>query len=134
KLIAEILEADTLICYNKQARFRMRALGGVDTSYSYQWSNGMGTSTVDSLTLTNSSWISVTVTDNCTIDPGKDSVFVVVREPLQVSLPSDTTICYGTSADLKAVVSGGDTSAIQFIWNFGLSDDSLHTVKPLTTS
>src|SRR5690606_19012365 len=49
KLIAEILEADTLICYNKQARFRMRALGGVDTSYSYQWSNGMGTSTVDSL-------------------------------------------------------------------------------------
>ncbi len=119
---------DTFICFNNTASFSVSTTGGEPSNYSYLWSHGMGTSSNASKTFNGSTWVKVTVNDACTVNPGVDSVFVKVRQPLVVSLPKDTLICYGSSVSFTANAAGGDTATHAFTWNLSLPSQNNQTL------
>lgn len=128
----KISSNDTLICYGKNATFSVVATGGETQSYVYQWSHGLGTGTTKTATLTQSGFIRVELSDACTVNNGKDSIYVKVREPLTLDLGRDTQICYGTGLLLDSRASGGDAGAYSFVWNQSLAGVSSNRVNPVS--
>lgn len=133
-LNVDVSTNDTLICYNGFAKFKTNATGGVPADYTFLWSNGLGNADTAEGQFTNSQWVTVELNDACTVDAGKDSVFLEVRAPLAIELNKDTSICYGSSIDLIAKAQGGDTNQYVYTWNQGLSNVKSHTVNPLTNT
>lgn len=129
-LKARISTSDTLLCYQKPGTYSVVGIGGVSSNYTYSWNMGLGTNDTAGGTFADSFWLVARVKDGCTVKDGVDSVFVAVRPELQVSLGSDTTICYGNALDLMADISGGDKANYSLVWNNGLSSLANHTVKP----
>ncbi|MCC6819032.1 MAG: M4 family metallopeptidase [Bacteroidia bacterium] len=129
-LRARIETDDTLLCFNKLGQYKVVGIGGISTSYNYNWNLGLGS--VDSAqgSFTDSVWIVATITDGCTVLPGVDSVFVAVRPKLEVTLGPDSTICHGVSVDLNATGLGGNSANYNLTWNNGLSNSSSHRVQP----
>lgn len=69
-------------------------------------------------------WYTVHITDgNYT---GTDSIYVIVRPPINVSItPSNSTLCYGqTSTLISGIVSGG-TPPYSYLWNTGATTSSI---------
>ena len=62
--------------------------------------------------------------------PGSAAV-LHVRAPLRLLLPPDTTICFGSSIDLMAMGTGGDSTRYVFNWQGFPSGKSIQ-VKPVT--
>jgi len=75
----------------------------------------------------------VQVTDNNTCPPTVVNVNIIESAPLSVSLGNpDTTICFGTSANICAQVTGG-TAPYQYYWN-GVTAVSGPQCLPLTVA
>lgn len=129
-LKVDIQTNDTDICYGKTSALQAKGSGGDTMAYAYVWSNGLGLGSHVVVPLTASRWAVVTLTDNCSSVPAKDSVFISVREPLTVKLGNDTTICNGRGVTLNAIVSGGKPSNLRYTWNSTIPDTSRYTVKP----
>lgn len=70
---------------------------------------------------------------NCTPGSLNDSIDVIVREALKLYASNDTTICFGTSANLFVKATGGN-GKYTFIWNNGLKNGSSQLVSPLITT
>jgi len=84
--------------------------------YSYLWSNGETTQTIDNLS---SGTYTVTVTDDngCT---GVGSVYIQDLDgPTVTASASPDTICYGENSTLTATASGG-TGQLTYEWSHGL--------------
>ena len=131
-LKADIQSPDTLICYNKSTRLTVSGTGGLDSAYVFDWDNGLGQGTDKSINLKTSAWLHVRLSDACTPVPGLDSIFIKVREKLEIDLNKDSVICYGSGIQLKGAVKGGDPSAYTYQWSHGLSPAPAHTVSPVT--
>lgn len=118
---------DTFVC--KGFGTEINALGG----YSYQWTSNNGVPCSNCPTNwilpLSSSWYKVLVTDlnGC---QNADSVFVEVKQPPQLQVSNDASICPGKSTQLSA--SGAD----QYIWSpaTGLSSTAISNpvASPLT--
>lgn len=121
---------DTLICYGKQADFTVIGNGGIPADYVFTWNLGLGSGNSKSVVLFDSTWVKVSLSDACTVKPGLDSVFVVVRPELKVKLQSDTLICHGSSIQVSAAASGGDTAAYAWSWNQSLSAQKDQVLSP----
>ncbi len=120
---------DTNICYNKTANLNTNAQGG-NGNYSISWSHGLGIGNSKNISLTNSTWISATLTDGCTVLPSKDSVFITVSDPLTVNLNNDSTICNGRSILLNAISNGGKSIDYIYQWSNSLPANSSNIVVP----
>ncbi|NUM32200.1 MAG: M4 family metallopeptidase [Bacteroidetes bacterium] len=130
KLGLNLWSNDTLICFNKSSVINATEWGGLSTGYNITWNNALGTGNSKTINLTNNTWIKATLTDGCNVIPASDSVLIVVRPELKISLNNDTTICTGTSVNLLPYVFGGDTLNYKFTWNNGLSAIKNQTVSP----
>jgi Zn-dependent metalloprotease len=126
----EVLSEDTLICFNRFAKFKTNSKGGVPADYTYTWNNGLGNADTSEGVFVSSQWVSVELSDGCTVNPGKDSIYIVVRDPLTVQLNKDTSMCYGSSINLLATTGGGDTNQYVYTWTQGLSSVKSHTINP----
>jgi gliding motility-associated-like protein len=135
------VNADTTICIGEPAELRATTTGGRTSTHQILWTadNGPWTSAIPSTTATptTTTKYKVVLTDGCT--PISDSAFITitVRPPLKVSVNSDTTICVGEAAELRAVVSGGNVPTHQLLWmanNQQLSTTLITTVTPTTTT
>ncbi len=129
-LSAKIVSTDTLLCYNRSGAYALTSNGGIPANYQYSWNNGEGTSTSFNKTFTSSQWLKLSLTDACTVNPGVDSIWIEVRPELKLNLSSDSTICYGTSAFLGTISTGGDPNNYTYTWSNGLSSSSNHFVQP----
>jgi hypothetical protein len=74
------------------------------------------------------------ITDQCIMTNHFDTIHVLVKDPLNVSLNNDTTICMGQSLNLVANANGGDTMNYTYNWSNGLSDTSDHTLSFFDTT
>lgn len=74
------------------------------------------------------------ITDQCIMTNHFDTIHVLVRDPLNVSLNGDTTICMGQLLNLVANANGGDTMNYTYNWANGLSDTSKHTLSFFDTT
>lgn len=87
---------------------------------SYLWNNGLGTSSVLTVTTTGSYFIEVVDFNGCQAFDTTNVLFNINPTP---DLGMDTSICAGDSIDLTA----GDTYA-SYNWNNGFSTDSMLTI------
>jgi len=127
------LGKDSTLCSGDSIILRPNHSGGSEISYYYTWSNG---SHQDSLTIKSikDTIIWVEALDLCTREISKDTINITLREPLNVDLGNDTTICVGNPVQLNAISSGGLSSAYSYDWNQGLSNVQSHTISPIITT
>ncbi len=129
-LKVKITTNDTDICYNKNVNLTASGKGGDSLNYQYMWSNGLGPGNIKMATLSNSTWLKVSLSDMCSAKSASDSIWITVRAPLSIQLNNDTTLCNGRSSTLKATAIGGKPLNYTFTWNNGIPDTATYTVKP----
>ena len=99
-LSVKIIQADTAVCISDTMFLAAKASGGDTAGYKYQWSNGMGTSNLASIILTDTLKVYLTLTDGCTVVSAVDSARLDTYLPLMLSVSNDTMLCQGRTADL----------------------------------
>jgi gliding motility-associated-like protein len=115
-----VANTDTTICAGEMAEIRAVATGGNAPTHQLLWTadNGLWTSSnyTEKVKPSITTKYKVVLSDGCT--PKSDSAFitVTVRPPLKVTLNPDTTICVGETAELRAVVSGGNVATHSLLW------------------
>ena len=117
-----------ILCFgDANASIQMIPNGGV-LPYSYNWSNGATSASINSLS---PGVYSVTITDanNCKTD----TVFSVTQPALLTAAVADAnTICIGQTASLQAIVNGG-TPAYSYQWSNG-QQTAAASVTPVISS
>lgn len=106
-LVTVVTISDTVVCIGGAATISAVAAGGNGNLYSYLWSNsatGSGQTLV--MDTMNCYYVTATDTKGCTSSP--DTQCVTLFPPLQAIAANDTSICKGGSAQLTAIVSGGN--------------------------
>ncbi|MFC2113953.1 S8 family serine peptidase [Bacteroidota bacterium] len=118
-LQVQITKSKDTVCYGLGITLTAQASGGDLMNYTYFWHELNSTAiTVTDTPLVNS-WYHVDVFDSCSVSPVTDSVYIIVRDPLRVSISSTAdTICYGNTVSLNASPSGGD-HYYSYYWNAG---------------
>lgn len=101
--------------------------GGIQP-YSYQWSTGSTSSTINAPAGAGTYYVGVT--DVCTTSVAADTVVfsVVGAQPINLTVNNDTIVCPGSSVQLVGVATGGN-GGITYQWNTG-STNSTTTTTP----
>ena len=128
------VRSDTTICRGEEVYLYTTPAGGYSSNYSFSWNNGAGTSQSPKVAPTHTTTYRVILSDNCSTKPDTQYVTINVRDSLSVILNSDTTICKGEYASLRANTFGGLTGAHTLSWSAGLNGDSIHSVNPENTT
>lgn len=123
--------ADTVVCIGGTATLEASVTGGA-TPYSYLWSEGSTTSTINPMPI-NDSILSVVVTDSNGCVSGQASANVTLYQPLSVTAMSDQTICEGDTADISATATGG-LSPFTYTWDQSVGAGSSQSVNPSQTT
>lgn len=88
------------ICHGEYIQLSATASGGQAVSYTYSWSNGLGTGRTQSVNPTSTTTYFVTVTDGCS-EPVVKSEKVYVHPEISVSVTTSTKVCYGVKGWAK---------------------------------
>jgi|GEM_PF-2190952 len=128
-----IVPSDTTICKGEWVNFHARATGGDSTNYSFNWQNGWSTSDTLERSFDTTTWLTILLSDGCSIYPDTGRFRVTTRPRLELSTNSDTTVCVGQTVSLRAYASGGDSS-YSYSWNQGLGSGSEKTDTLMATS
>ena len=118
---------DQTICISQSINLSPVTAGGI-LPYSFQWSNGITSSTNNVAPVTTTPY-TITVTDGngCT---AASSTLITVFPALQIiNITNDTTICRGKTIKLSVTVSGGN-GLYQYNWS-GNNTQSNISVTPL---
>lgn len=102
---------------------------GGTSPYSYLWSNGATTQTINNLSSGN---YAVTVTDSKNCTATKSVQLTITSGPI-VNAGVDQSGCIGSSFNLSSLASGG-TPAYTYVWDNGLGNGQNKTVTPNTTT
>ncbi len=136
-LTVKIMQADTAVCISDTMFLAAKASGGDTAGYKYLWSNGLGTSPLTSIILTDTVKVYLTLTDGCTVVSATDSARLDTYLPLIMSVSNDTLICQGRTADLASTIKGGNRlhggGAYSLVWSNGVKA-SVITVGPSVTT
>ena len=115
---------DQSVCEGGSANLIASANGGT-SPYSYQWSDGLGTNPMLTFTPTNTSTISVTVTDanGCT---DVDEVNITVNELATITLDNQTNVsCNGDSDGSISINVGNGVDPLSFAWSNGANTQNI---------
>lgn len=130
---------DTTICVANTALLRAYGTGGNVPTYEFIWNDGTTETTLPAgtpyaVTPTANKTYSVRLQDNCTVKKDSALINVTLRDPLSVStIPSDTVICHGAIATLRAQGSGGLVGNYSYFWA-NIGNGSTKQVQPLVDS
>ncbi|MBC7424975.1 MAG: gliding motility-associated C-terminal domain-containing protein, partial [Bacteroidia bacterium] len=103
--------------------------GGDKKTYKFGWVPGTPQKYNDFVIPAKTTYYRFTANDKCNI-PVKDSIHIVVRQPVKMTLTKDTTICFGRDVILKASATGGDSTKYVFRWDNGLPNGPSNKVMP----
>jgi hypothetical protein len=130
------LSGEDTICFGQTATNMAIATGGRPANYEYFWQ--MDTFIINAANLVRAHDSAETwragVFDYCSADTVYDSKTISVRSLPKVTLPEDTTICKGTSIEIAAMASGGNSSTYHYLWSNNLPDSAMVLVNPATTT
>ena len=110
---------DKTICPNTTTQITASVIGGT-TPFSYQWSNGQNTPSVNIGAGTY--YVTVTDANGCSVF---DDVKVTVSNSLTVNAGADKLICSGTTTQITASVTGG-TAPFSYLWSSGQNSASIN--------
>jgi hypothetical protein len=122
--------ANQSTCGVESVTLSASASGGTP-GYTYVWDNGLGNGANKSVSPTQTTVYTVTVTDakGC-IDT--DEVRITVNEVPNVNVGADTVICSGSAITINANVTGG-LPDYSYLWSNGATTASI-TVSPVATT
>ncbi|HYG16879.1 MAG TPA: PKD domain-containing protein, partial [Bacteroidia bacterium] len=129
---------DTTICQGQSLHLEATTISCDTSQVEYTWDNGLGTGKTK--TISPGATATYTVVSRNLFNGLTDTakVTVTVRPPLDITLNTDTTICVGETAQLRATVTGGWLSQHKIRWTIdnGLWTDSaaILTVSPSSTT
>ena len=136
-LAVKISQSDTAVCIGQTMYLTAKASGGDTAGYTYQWSNGLGTSPMANIVLTDTMEVFVTVSDGCSVVSAKDSMRLDTYLPLIMGVSNDTTVCVGQHVDLLATIYGGNRlhggGAYTLEWSNGVKAGSINVFPSVTT-
>ncbi len=120
------------ICLGSNITINANAIGGVQP-YSFTWNNGfVGNSQTVGPNQNTNYYVTVRDANNCVAGP--DTVQVLVRAPISVTITPSFEICEGESGSLQANAIGGDSN-FSYLWDNGLgTSPGIITVTPDTTT
>ena len=133
-LSVQISKSADTICYGLPVHLLAQAYGGDTQNYNYYWKGKNSTAFQITDTPLVNSWYHVSLFDSCSLGPVYDSVYIVVRNPLSVSISTTAdTICYGNSVTLTAHPGGGD-SYYNYSWSGVNPSTKSIVVNPVVSS
>lgn len=124
---------DTIICRGNSLYLTSTTDG--DTNYTFSpntWLSCNKCFKPLSSPLMDTTYTVVATTKGCT--PSRDTVKIKLRDSLFVFKSNDTTICRGTSTQMKAWAKGGLLNNYTFTWSHGLGTGTTKTVAPKSTT
>jgi len=130
---------DTLICVANTALLKAYGTGGYTPAYEFVWSDGITETTLPAgtpyaVTPTSGFTYTVRLQDNCTVKMDSSSIKVSLRDPLSITtIPSDTLICHGAIATLRAIAGGGQVGNYSYFWE-NIGNGPVQQVQPLIDS
>jgi gliding motility-associated-like protein len=110
---------DTTICIGEQAELRAIANGGLESKHIIQWENkGQHFSNNPTLQVGPTQTVTYTaiLSDGCTVNNDSAEITITVRPKLTLTLNSDSTICTGEQAQLRATTNGGLENNHNILW------------------
>ncbi len=118
KLQVNASASNSQVCYGQNVSFSATGSGGDSLHYIFSWPDDNNRKAVTfSEPIYTSGWHKVILTDNCTINPAIDSVYITVRPKLGVNArASNNPICYGKNETFSATGNGGDNAHYSFYW------------------
>ena len=114
-----VVSADTSICFGTEAVLSASISGGRNSSYEFQWDQGLADQSSHTVNPSNTTTYHVIASDGCSAIEPKDSILVTVLEPLSVLIAGDTDLCYKELETFNALAAGGVPSSYSFSWNDG---------------
>lgn len=124
---------DTVLCFGDSMQLKATASGGYAPDLRVTW-KGWPSGVSPYVKPADTSTYTVTVYDVCSGISVSDQLKVGVLKPLQLVAMKDTVICSGTTAALRAAVSGGLQLSRKLTWNPGNLNGSPATAKPASTT
>lgn len=127
------LMPDTTICFGNH--FNLRSNTDGDTNYTFSPATWLSCTNCFEPTVTplkDTTYTVVATRFGC--QPSRDTFHVKVRDSFFLSLNNDTTICRGTSTQLKATALGGLSSNLKVHWSHQLGSGLNKTVSPKVTT
>jgi gliding motility-associated-like protein len=135
-------DPDTTICIGQSLKLNAAGSGGNPPTWLYRWESsesgqpwilvGMGQQKTVAPKVNTS--YRVILNDNCSSTPDTALINVIVRPALRVDAGPDQLICYGQSADIAALGSGGYAAGYTYSWNNGIGNGITKTVSPNFTT
>ena len=125
-MTSSLLNSDTSVCNGRPVLLRASATGGKPSNYHFYWIN-------DNEITTNFNFIThptasenyqLIVTDYCSV-PDTHSVNIHVSPPLRFNTFKDTTICFGSSIDVKPITTGGIDSLRYIDWGSTIGNEKI---------
>lgn len=135
KLSLDLKDNDT-ICLGQSCTIIPDIKDGNPTLYQYKWNGPDTTAYSRNIKVkpdTSCRYYFNLNDQNCTPGSLSDSIDVIVRKGLTLFAGKDTTICYGTKANIVVKATGGN-GKYTFIWNNGLKNGTSQVVSPLVTT
>jgi gliding motility-associated-like protein len=112
---------DTLICYETDLEMSSQLMGGLPSGYQWEWKNVLnnevlGTDSFLALNrLVENIQISLTASDQCSVQEYEYNINIEVRPPLEITLASNTD-CANPDAELTATPLGGKMDDYNIEW------------------
>ncbi len=127
-----ISATEEFICEGQEVE--LEAIGiNAASPFSVSWDNGLGNGPIQSVSPYQTTTYTATLIDaNSCETSSQITLFVSGEMDLEIAAAS-TTLCYGESTNLSAVLSGG-LSGYTYIWNNGLGNSATHEVSPTETT
>lgn len=117
-LDVEIASTKDTLCTEEMHTLTVSGTGGDTANYRFTWDDGsVGPSRV--ISSDTDSTFFVELTDNCTVQAGKDSFNIAVRPPLRVAISGVDTLCTNEQLMLSVTGTGGDFAKHNFLWDNG---------------
>jgi hypothetical protein len=121
-LSMKILASSDSICRGDTAYMTAIFRGGIDTSYTYYWGHSSIWQDTIAVSPDSTSTYYLYLYDSCSALPARDSIRIVVRDPLQMNLSlSNDTLCEQDELIIFANTRGGYPYSYQYQWDPGLS-------------
>ncbi|MFN7301389.1 MAG: M4 family metallopeptidase [Bacteroidota bacterium] len=124
---------DTTLCYGDSMQLKAGFSGGHAPDLRVTW-KGWPSGVSPIVKPADTTTYTVTLFDLCSGLSVSDQVKLSVLKPLSVQVMKDSVICSGTSAILRATVSGGMAASRKLTWNPGNLNGTLVAVKPGATT
>lgn len=116
EIFTDLAPLTTILCVNTAA-VTVTASGGTGSSYTYSWNTG---ETGQTITVSPGEFI-VTVTDEAGCPKSDTTIVEATNSDLDFSFPTVPNVCFGTTADVTPIVSGG-FDPVTYLWDDGSTD------------